>query len=161
MNEHNPIAKNQVKFMLNDKEVYAHSKQTIWQAAHKQGVEIPHLCYRNDETYRADGNCRACMVQIEGERTLAASCQRKVSNGMVITTDTDRVKNSQKLVMELLLSDHPDKEIAHDDSSHFWQMAETHALETSRFPSRPAIKADNSHPAIAVNMDACIQCGLC
>ena len=161
MNEHNPIAKNQVKFMLNDKEVYAHSEQTIWQAAHKQGVEIPHLCYRNDETYRADGNCRACMVQIEGERTLAASCQRKVSDGMVVTTATDRVKNSQKLVMELLLSDHPDKEIAHDDSSHFWQMAETHSLETSRFPSRPAIEADNSHPAIAVNMDACIQCGLC
>ena len=107
MNEHNPIAKNQVKFMLNDKEVYAHSEQTIWQAALKQGVEIPHLCYRNDETYRADGNCRACMVQIEGERTLAASCQRKVSDGMVVTTDTDRVKNSQKLVMELLLSDHP------------------------------------------------------
>ena len=161
MNEHNPISKNQVRFILNGKELYVQSDQTIWQAAHQQGVEIPHLCYKNDESYRSDGNCRACMVQIEGERTLVASCQRKVSESMVVTTDTDKVKNSQKLVMELLLSDLPDKKTAQDDSSHFWEMAETHALETSRFPKRPAIEADNSHPAISVNMDACIQCGLC
>ena len=161
MNEHQPIAESLVKFVLDDKEVFAHPGETIWQVANQHGVNIPHLCYRNDQSYRADGNCRACMVQIEGERTLAASCQREVSNGLIVNTNSQRVKKSQKLVMELLLSDQPDKEIAHDDNSHFWQMAEMHDLKTSRFPCKTAVEADNSHAAIAVNMDACIQCGLC
>ena len=98
MNEHQPIAESLVKFVLNDKEVSAHPGETIWQVANQHGVNIPHLCYRNDQSYKADGNCRACMVQIEGERTLAASCQREVSNGLIVNTNSQRVKKSQKLV---------------------------------------------------------------
>ncbi len=152
---------NKVKFTLNNKKITAEEGKTIWQVAHQHKVKIPHLCYLHDDSYRADGNCRACMVEIDGERTLAASCQRKVTEGMVIYTESSRVKSSQKLVMELLLSDHPNKKNAHDENSHFWEMASLNDIETSRFPGRPSVSADNSHPAISVNMDACIQCGLC
>jgi len=64
-----------IEFKLNGDTVSAHAGETIIQAAKRHGVEIPHLCYK--EGYRADGNCRACMVEIKGERVLAASCIRK------------------------------------------------------------------------------------
>ena len=73
-----------VNFTLDDEQVTAEVGQTIWQAAAERGIDIPHLCYKNGSSYRADGNCRACMVEIDGERVLAASCQRKISEGMVV-----------------------------------------------------------------------------
>ena len=75
-----------VSFTLDGKPVTADAGQTIWQVAQEAGTDIPHLCYKDDKGYRADGNCRACMVEIEGERVLAASCQRKIADGMVVTT---------------------------------------------------------------------------
>ena len=64
----------QIEFILDGKTVTAEAGETIWQVAEREGVEIPHLCYSTQATYRPDGNCRVCMVEIEGERTLAASC---------------------------------------------------------------------------------------
>ena len=72
---------NKIKFYLNDQKVEAIHDETIWQVANRLGNEIPHLCYSDKPGYRADGNCRACMVEIEGERVLAASCIRKPSEG--------------------------------------------------------------------------------
>ena len=66
-----------MKFILDGKEVEALEGETIWQVAKRLGTDIPHLCYSPEPGYRADGNCRACMVEIEGERVLAASCIRK------------------------------------------------------------------------------------
>ena len=66
-----------VRFTLDGCEVEAFDGETIWQVAHRLGTEIPHLCYAHEPGYRADGNCRACMVEVEGERVLAASCQRR------------------------------------------------------------------------------------
>ena len=61
---------------LDGQEISATAEDTLWQLAKRHGVDIPHLCYKDDNNYREDGNCRACMVEIEGERVLAASCQR-------------------------------------------------------------------------------------
>ena len=155
------VVMNEINIFLNGKKIKAQVGQTIWQVANQQNVEIPHLCYRNETSYRADGNCRACMVEVEGERTLVASCQREITDGMVINTNSLRVRNSQKLIIELLLSDQPDRRDSHDHNSHFWKIAEISGLQKSRFPGKLGVKADNSHPAIAVNMDSCIQCGLC
>ena len=74
----------QITFNLDGKDVSASADETIWQVAKREGTRIPHLCYLDKPGYRSDGNCRACMVEIEGERVLAASCQRKVSNGLVV-----------------------------------------------------------------------------
>jgi len=65
-----------IRFTLDGRDVEAAPGETIWQAAQRLGTEIPHLCHRPAPGYRPDGNCRACMVEIEGERTLAASCIR-------------------------------------------------------------------------------------
>ena len=65
------MSNKKIKFYLNDKLVEANKDETIWQVANRLGNEIPHLCYSSKPGYRADGNCRACMVEIEGERVLA------------------------------------------------------------------------------------------
>ena len=103
-----------VTFTLDGHEIVAREGETIWQAAARHGTDIPHLCYRDSDGYRADGNCRARMVEIEGERVLAASCIRTPSDGMVVSSDTHRAKTARKMVMELLVADQPPRAAAHD-----------------------------------------------
>ena len=150
-----------VTFTLDDKTVEAKPGETIWQAAARVGTDIPHLCYKDDDGYRPDGNCRACMVEIEGERVLAASCIRTPSEGMVVRSESHRAVTARKMVMELLVSDQPERDTAHDPNSELWRYAEAQDIADARFPSRGTPHPDSSHPAIAVNMDACIQCNLC
>jgi formate dehydrogenase major subunit len=150
-----------VKFMLDGQEVEARDGETIFRAARRHGVKLPHLCYSPKPGYRPDGNCRVCMVEVEGERTLAASCIRTPTAGMKVNTQTDRAKTARRMIMELLLTDQPAREVAHDPESEFWKTAARAKVETSRFPRRHATAPDNSHPAMAVNLDACIHCNLC
>jgi len=150
-----------IRFFLDGTEVEAAPAETIWQVADRQGIEIPHLCWLPKPGYRADGNCRACMVEIEGERVLAASCVRRPTSGMKVQTASERAKFSRKLVFELLIGDQPDRAMAHDPNSRLWQWADTLGVEKSRFPQHLAPAPDRSHPAMAVQLDACIQCTLC
>ncbi len=150
-----------IKFTLNGKKVEAGPDETIWQVAQREGTEIPHLCYLPEPGYRADGNCRACMVEIEGERVLAASCIRMPTEGMTVLTASERAKSARDMVFEMLLADQPDRSKAHAPDSLFWSWAGKMGVETSRFPARKAPKADTSHPAMTVNLDACIHCTLC
>ncbi len=150
-----------IKFTLNGSEVEAAPDETIWQVAKREGVEIPHLCYLPMPGYRADGNCRACMVEIEGERVLAASCIRKPTEGMNVLTASERAKSARDMVFEMLLADQPSQEAAHEPDSLFWNWAGKMGVEVSRFPSREAPATDASHPAMTVNLDACILCTLC
>ena len=148
-------------FYINNSKVEAKKDETIWQVANRLGIEIPHLCYSDKPGYRPDGNCRACMVEIEGERVLAASCIRKPTQDMKVLTSTERAKKSRELVFELLLADQPKKEIAHDDNSLFWNWIDKIELENNRFARRTPCEPDVSHPSMSVNLDACIQCNLC
>ena len=150
-----------VSFSLDGKTVEAQPGETIWQAAARHGTDIPHLCYRDSDGYRADGNCRACMVEIEGERVLAASCIRTPTEGMVVHSENHRAKTARKMVMELLVADQPSRDTAHDPDSELWRYAETQDVDAARFPAKASPAPDSSHPAIAVNMDACIKCNLC
>jgi formate dehydrogenase major subunit len=150
-----------IRFTLDGRAVEAQAGETIWQVAQRLGVTIPHLCWLPEPGYRADGNCRACMVEIEGERTLAASCIRRPSPGMTVRTASERAVKARAMVMELLLADQPAKQHSPDPTSKLWHWAERIGVEASRFPARPRIDADMSHTAMAVQLDACIQCGLC
>ncbi len=150
-----------ITFTLDGGSVTAAAGESIWQVAHRQQIEIPHLCYAPEPDYRADGNCRACMVEIEGERVLAASCLRKPAEGMVVKTDTAKAKKAQTLVMELLVADQPIRDLAHQKNSRFWQWADKLSVSASRFPRRETPPPDTSHPAMHVALDACIQCNLC
>ncbi|BCO28180.1 nitrate reductase [Rhodoferax lithotrophicus] len=174
----------QVPFTLNGQALTAHPGESILQTAQRHGVHIPHLCFK--EGLRADGNCRACVVEVQGERTLAPSCCRSATPGMVVQSDSERARKSQSMVLELLLSDVPKNksnqpveqlDIAQEaienivsnnlPASHFGELSDwAQALGVRVRPSLQALARsqpapDTSHPAMAVNLDACIQCGRC
>ena len=146
-----------VAIKINGKNYFGNPNETILDVSKRNGIEIPHLCFK--EGMRPDGNCRACMVEIEGERVLQPSCVRTISDGMVVNTNNDRVIHSQKLVLELLTSDVSDKIYKKDSELSDW--AERLNIKVNRFPTNVQEKHDLTHPAIAVNLDACIQCTRC
>ncbi|MHA7924743.1 MAG: formate dehydrogenase subunit alpha [Marinobacter sp.] len=170
---------------LDDVEVQAHPGETLWQVAKRAGETIPHLCFKDAPGYRSDGNCRACMVEVEGERVLAASCIREAAPGMVVrSAGSSRVQAARKGVLELLLADQPERAQSPDRSSHLWQTADQLAIDASsvrqRLPAHSerneptvhhveprsdalphAAGHDATHSAMNVNLDACITCGLC
>ena len=146
-----------IEFKLNGKDVVGYSNETLIQTAKRYGLAIPHLCYK--EGMRPDGNCRACMVEIKGERVLAPSCCRKPVAGMEVTTDNARAVASQKMVLELLLSDIPEER--HTLASELDLWAKALKIGKPRFAPRHQPKADLSHHGIAVNLDSCIQCTRC
>ncbi len=151
-----------IRFTLDGRPAEALPGESIWQVAARAGVEIEHLCWRDAPGYRADGNCRACMVEIRGERVLAASCRRRPEQGMEVLTGSARARTARRMVVELLLADQP--ETPHDASSRLVQTARALGLEASRFPATAPERLpppDASHVAMRVNLDACIACGLC
>ncbi len=146
-----------IEFKLNGRSVVGRPDETLIETAQRHGVDIPRLCYTPG--LRPDGNCRACVVEIKGERALAPSCCRYPKEGMEVTTDSARAVLSQKMVLELLLSDMPQKQYRRDSELDQW--ARKLGMGLPRFKARHQPEADVSHPAIAVNLDACIQCTRC
>src|SRR6185295_4423076 len=135
-----------IEFKLNGQTVIGRPDETILECAQKNGVEIPRLCYKPG--MRPDGNCRACVVEIKGDRALAPSCCRYPKAGMEVTTDNPRAQLSQKMVLELLLSDMPEREYTKNNEVDTW--AKKMNMGKPRFASRKQPRLDLSHPAIAV-----------
>src|SRR5512138_65784 len=146
-----------IEFKLNGRTVVGRPDEKIIETAKKHGVDIPHLCHGGNQ--RSDGNCRACVVEIKGERTLAPSCCRFPTPGMEVTTNSPRALASQKMVLELLLSDMPEHDYTLDNKVKGW--AGRLGVGKPRFARRQQPQADLSHPAMAVSLDACIQCTRC
>jgi len=146
-----------VSFVLDGREMKALPGETLLEIADREGIEIPRLCYK--EGMEAVGNCRSCMVEIKGERVLAASCCRAPTAGMQVTTNNERVRKAQQMVIELLQSDMPEREYTRHNEVDEWAIKLK--VGKPRFAPRPAVQADLSHAAIAVNLDACIQCTRC
>ena len=146
-----------VNFVLNGRNVLGRATETLIEIAEREGVEIPRLCYMKG--LDAVGNCRSCMVEIAGERVLAPSCCRAPAAGMRVTTDSERALKSQKLVLELLLSDMPETAYTRHNEVDEW--ARKLGVGKPRFEAREHVSNDLSHPAIAVNLEACIQCTRC
>ena len=157
-----------IAFELDDERVTAQPGETIWSAARRHGVLIPHLCH--SDGLRADGNCRACVVEIEGERTLAPSCCRTPTPGQKVRAQSPRARKSQEMVLELLLADLPEQGHKWSGDNAGQPHGELSAWATRQgVTPRPALTAlrreqpaaDLSHPAMAVNLNACIQCTRC
>jgi len=146
-----------IRFKLNGSDVAAAPGEMIIEAAARHGVEIPHLCYTPG--MRPDGNCRACMVEIKGERVLAPSCCRMPANGMEVSSTSQRAVHAQKIVVEMLASDVPERVYKPDSELAQWQRFL--GIDRPRFAPRAQPLADPSHPAMSVNLDACIQCTRC
>ena len=161
-----------VAFKLDGNTLHAYEGETILKAAKRHGINIPHLCYKDG--YRADGNCRACVVEVKGERVLAPSCCRTATAGMDVQANSPRAVKSQKMVVEMLLSDMPDVGYKWNDAESIEKNSGQHGelsdwADRLGVTARPELKvlrrdqpkADVSHPAMAVNLDACIQCNRC
>ena len=157
-----------IEFELDGRKVRALEGETILEAAQRDGTVIPRLCYTPG--YRPDGNCRACVVEIDGERTLAPSCCRAVTPGMKVKAGSERAQKSQKMVVEMLLSDMPDEGYKWNGSDVTRQHGELSDWAARLGVTvRPELRAlrreqpacDASHPAMVVNLDACIQCTRC
>ncbi len=152
-----------LKFTLNDREVSASAGESIWSVAKREGIEIAHLCHTPG--LRPDGNCRACMVEIDGERVLAASCCRNVTGGMKVQTHSSRAAKARALVLELLMSDAGASTDSLTKNSELSYWAAKENARADRFPKRRReslqAAADATHPAMHVDLDACIQCTRC
>ena len=154
-----------IEFKLNDQTVLGFEGESILNAAKRNGVDIPHLCYK--EGMRADGNCRACVVEIKGERTLAPSCCRNVTPGLEVLSQSLRAQKSQEMVLELLLSDMPDDGYKWTEQGQHGELSDwAHKLNVTVRQELKSLRreqpaCDVSHPAMAVNLDACIQCNRC
>ncbi len=146
-----------VPFTLDGQNMEARPGETLLEAARRHGVEIPHLCYKPG--MRADGNCRACVVEIDGERALAPACCRAPRPGMEVKARSERALSAQKMVLELLLADVVETPYTRHSELDRW--ASKLEVGKPRFPSREQPAVDLSHPAMAVNLDACIQCTRC
>ena len=152
-----PAPARTVSLRLDGRTVQARTDETLWEVARREGVHVPHLCHT--EGLEPAGNCRACVVEVEGERTLAASCCRRAAEGLAVHTASPRARASQRLVLELLLADMPEE--GHATTHEVREWAQVLGVGAARLPAREQPAADLSHPAIAVNLDACIQCTRC
>lgn len=146
-----------IEFELDGEPVIAYEGETIWEAARRYGADIPHLCHKPG--YRPAGNCRACVVEIDGERVLAPSCCRAAAPGMKVRAASPRARHSQRMVLELLASDMPAESRKRDSELALWM--EKMDVGSPRFGAREIVAPDSSHPAMAVNLDSCIQCTRC
>ena len=148
-------------YFIDDREIDIRPGETIFRAARRLDIKLPHLCYTPKPGYRPDGNCRVCMVEIEGERVLAASCIRTPSPGMKVKTQTDRAKTARQMVAELLLTDQPAIEVAHDPDSELWKIVKRQKLQAGRFPKREAQRRVPAHSLTRCKFGLELRCPQC
>lgn len=147
-----------LRFTLDGKTVTAKANESLLQISQREGIELPHLCHKDG--LESVGNCRTCMVEVEGERTLSASCCRKPHEGMVVHTQSSRAKQARDHVFALLAADQPKQ--AHTLNNELQHWLEHSDVSNDMFPAKEDTpEPDSSHPAISVNMDACIHCTRC
>jgi len=151
-----------VNLKINNKNISCKESSTIIEAAKENNILIPNLCYLED--VHKIGSCRMCVVEVEGEKNLQASCMVPVREGMVVKTNTQRVKRARKVVYELMLSDHPSEclSCSRNQNCEFQELGEMLKVDESRFEgevSKPFL--DESSPSIVRDASKCILCRRC
>lgn len=152
-----------VNLTINGKQIQAEQGATILEAARAAGVYIPTLCYHPE--LRPEGACRLCMVEASGARTLVASCVYPVSEGMVVKTNTEKVREARKTVVELFLANHPKDCLCCQKSGdcELQKIAADLGLRKIRFEGgeTKAHTIDCSNPSLVRDQEKCILCGRC
>lgn len=152
-----------VNLTINGKQIQAEQGATILEAARAAGVYIPTLCYHPE--LRPEGACRLCMVEASGARTLVASCVYPVSEGMIVKTNTEKVREARKTVVELLLANHPKDCLCCQKSGdcELQKIAADLGLRKIRFEGgeTKAHTIDCSNPSLVRDQEKCILCGRC
>jgi len=151
-----------IELTIDGKKITAEKGNTILQAALKNGIYIPNLCY--DRRLLPYAGCRVCLVEIEGQRKLEASCATLAKDGMVVRTDTSKVRKARQTVLELMLVHHPldcpicDKAGECDLQDVVYKMGKP---EGRFVRHRKEVPADVRGPLIELNANRCILCGKC
>ena len=151
-----------VNLTINNKKIVAEEGQTILEAAKQNNILIPHFCYL--EGVHQIGSCRICVVEVEGAKTLQASCMVTVREGMVIHTNTEKVNKARKLLYELMLSDHPRNCLSctRNQNCEFQKLGELMQISDFRFEGEKSkTYVDNSSPSIVRDTSKCILCRRC
>ena len=146
---------------INGKEIQTQDGNTILQAAKQEGIYIPNLCYL--EGVHQYGGCRLCMVEVEGARTLMASCMVKATDGMVVHTNSAKARHARKLVCELILSDHP-QDCLHcfrSGSCKLQDISRILGVTEHRFPGERSAGLVEVSPSLSRDMAKCILCRRC
>jgi len=152
----------EIDLLIDNHEVRVPEGTPIIEAAKSVGISIPHLCYRKDLTPTT--GCRLCVVEVEGMRTLVASCAYPVASKMVVRTDTDRVLKARKQVIELLLSDHPYDCMTCEDSGSckLEKYAYEYGIRKPRFEgARHNYPIRSMNPFFERDYNKCILCARC
>ena len=151
-----------VNLTINNKKICAEEGMTILEAAMQNNIRIPHLCYL--ERVHQVGSCRVCVVEVEGQKNLQASCMVKVREGMVVHTNSERVRKARKVIYELVLSDHPKDCLSctRNQSCELQKLGELLQVDDDRFEGEKS-KAfiDDSSPSIVRDASKCILCRRC
>ncbi len=153
---------NNVTLTIDGQSVTVPAGVTIWAAARKLGIHIPTLCHHFD--IKPYAGCRVCVVEVEGARSLAAACAFPVNEGMVVRTNTQKVREARKLVVELLLANHPHDCLTCDRSQNceLQALALELGVHEVRFKgAKPNWPLDNSNPSLVRDQNKCILCGRC
>jgi len=150
-----------VTLTIDGAEITVEKGTTLWEAARRQGTEIPALCH--DPKLHPVGVCRMCVVEVEGARVLAASCVREAEDGMVVKTASKKIDRCRSMLTELLMADQP--ELSPKDATvggdELWALADRYEVPKGRLPRGNSRPDDLSSPAIAVHHQACILCDRC
>ena len=153
-----------VKTTINGREVAAEAGATILAAALAAGIDIPHLCYDPAWQLAPTSSCRLCLVEVEGARAPVTACSYAIAEGMVVSTDTEKLRRMRRLVIELLLSDHPhdcltcERAGACDLQKYAYELG----VKEPQFRSElVSVRPVQDGPAIIYDRSKCILCGRC
>jgi NADH-quinone oxidoreductase subunit G/NADP-reducing hydrogenase subunit HndD len=150
-----------VELTIDGKKISVEEGTTILEAAKSAGIQIPTLCYL--EGMHPIGACRVCLVEVEGARSLQTSCTTPVSQGMVVKTNTPRVRSARKTVVELMLSAHNQEctSCGRNLNCELQKVAKQLGLQESRFTGeKPRVIVDTSSPIVR-DSSKCILCRRC
>jgi formate dehydrogenase alpha subunit len=153
-----------ITLKIDDREVSVPRGATVFQAARRLGIDIPHLCYNPDLGLEPTSSCRLCVVEADGGRGPVPSCSFPASAGMVVRTDTPRLREIRRMVLELLLSDHPHDCLTCEKSGacDLQKYAYMFGIKEPRFaPQRKSAEPVQDGPAIVYDRSKCILCGRC
>ncbi|MBP7164566.1 MAG: [FeFe] hydrogenase, group A, partial [Firmicutes bacterium] len=151
-----------VTLTIDGRQVTVPAGTSVLEAATQAGVKIPTLCYL--EGLNEIGSCRLCVVEIEGAKTLAASCVTPAAQGMVVHSNTRQVREARRAVLELIISNHPFDCLTcvRSGSCELQALAESLGIREIRFAGAKAHHAvDDSTPSIVRDPDKCILCRRC
>ena len=155
-----------INLTIDNKPVKIEKGSTILEAARTAGIDIPTLCHMKLDDMNIEnkpGGCRICVVEVEGRKNLAPSCCTNATDGMVIKTNTMRVLNSRRTVLELILSDHPADCLICTKSGNCELQDMSHRLGVREihFKGEMSTYKEDKSPSIIRELDKCIMCRRC